>query len=222
MIIVANICNLIGILVSKMRLPRKQIALAGIAFFVGAFWLFALRFVLVNKTETHYHANFAIFVEGERIPFDNFTNYEEVAACFGGDQARPQDRVHLHDQISHVVHVHDPASTWGHLLANLNVTLGDTVFQYEDRVFVEGDDTEIRFLLNGEEVDSTANRVIGNEDVLLISVGEPTDDEIAEQYDEISQDAGEYNNKQDPSSCAGGQPLSFFDRVKAGLGLNIE
>lgn len=203
----------------KLSVSKKHLLALVLAFFLGAFWLFAMRFVLVDKTETHYHANFAVFVDDERLPFDNFTFYEEVAACFGGEDARPQDRVHMHDQVNHVVHVHRDAATWGHFFANLNMTLGDNVFSYEDEVFVDGEQTNIVFYLNGEEIDSVANRVIGNEDVLLISVGDPTDEDLQNQYKQIQKDAAEYNDRQDPSSCSGGEPFTLTERLKEAVGI---
>ncbi len=200
-------------------MSKKQTLLVALAFFMGAFWLFAMRFVLVEKQETHYHANFAVFVDGERLPFENFLYYEEVAACFGGEEARPQDRVHMHDQVNHVVHVHRDAATWGHFFANLGMTLGDNLFAYEDKVLIEDGDTEIKFILNGGEVDTIANRVIGDEDAMLVSIGEPTDGDLQAQYDEIQKDAHEYNERQDPSACSGGKPFTFWERVKAATGI---
>ena len=108
--------------------------------------------------------------------------------------------------INHVVHVHDGGATWGHFFANIGFTNGDTVFRTDTDVFVEDKETEIRFLLNGEEVDTTANRTIGDEDVLLISVGAPSDDDMQQQYDQIAQDADFYNQNDDPSTCSGGKP----------------
>lgn len=37
---------------------------------------------------------------------------EEVSRCNVSEDVRPQDRVHLHDNIGDVVHVHVAASTW--------------------------------------------------------------------------------------------------------------
>lgn len=204
---------------SKPRNINRRVAiLMAVAFLAGAFWLFAIRFVLVEKQETHYHANFAVFVDGSRLPFDNFLYYEEVASCFGGEDARPQDRVHMHDNINHVVHVHRDAATWGHFFANLGMTLGDNIFAYDKVILLDDEQTKIRFILNGEEVDTIANRVIGDEDALLISIGEPSADDLDNQYNEIQKDAHEYNERQDPSACSGGKPFTFWERVKAALG----
>lgn len=199
---------------------KKQLALLALAFFMGAFWFFAIRFVTIQKKEVHYHANFAVFVDGERLPFDNFLYYEEVQSCFAGQGATPQTRVHMHDNVNHVVHVHDYAVTWGHFFANLGMTNGDIVFRDGANVYIDNDETDIKFVLNGEEVSTTANRVIENEDTLLVSIGSPSDEDLQQQFAQITQDAGEYNEKEDPSNCAGGKPFTLTERFKAALGIS--
>ncbi len=204
--------------VNSNKITKRTAALVAVAFLLGAFWLLAMRFVLIEKQETHYHANFAVFIEGNRLPFDNFLYYEEVASCFGGENARPQDRVHMHDEVNHVVHVHRDAATWGHFFSNLGMTLGDNIFAFDKVILLDDEQTKIRFMLNGEEVDTVANRVIGDEDALLISIGEPTKEDLNRQYSEITKDANEYSERQDPSSCSGGKPFTFWERVKASIG----
>jgi hypothetical protein len=197
---------------------KKQIIKLAMAFFLGAFWLFAIRFVTINKEEVHYHANFAVYVEGNRLPFDSFTYYEEIQTCFGGAEARPQSRVHMHDNVNHIVHVHDEAVTWGHFFANLGMNLGDKIFNYDKVIYIDDEDTNIEFYLNGREVETLANRVIGNEDVALVSIGNPSENELQEQFESIEKNAAEYNQRQDPSSCSGGKPFTTWERFKAALG----
>lgn len=198
---------------------KRQFLLLLLAFLFGAFWLFAIRFVTLQKQEVHYHANFAVFVDGERLPFDNFTFYEEVQTCFDGEGAVPQSRVHMHDNVNHIVHVHDNAVTWGHFFANLGMTNGDTIFRDGNNVYVEDDATDIRFILNGEEISTTANRVIDNEDVLLVSIGNTTEEDLQSQYEQVEKNAAEYNDKNDPSSCSGGKPFTLTERLKAAIGI---
>jgi hypothetical protein len=201
------------------KFTQKQLLSLGLAFFLGIFWLFAMRFVLIDKKEVHYHANFAVFVDGERLPFDRFTFYEEIESCGGDDINNPKIRAHMHDKVNHVVHVHDNGATWGHFFANLSYVNGDTLFKTDSGTYVEDDTTEIRFLLNNEEVQTTANRHIGDEDVLLVSIGSPTDEDLQNQYEQITQDAAEYNEKDDPSSCSGGKPFTLGERLKATVGI---
>ncbi len=201
----------------KLKVHKKELKLVIIAFIIGAFWLLALRFVLYTRESTHYHANFAVFIEEQRLPFDSPFYYEEVQSCGGDDLNNPKIRAHMHDQVNHIVHVHDEAATWGHFFANVGMTDGDTVFRYDGVVYVEDEDTQIRFILNGDEVETTANRTIRSEDTLLISVGSPTREKLDEQYAEISQDAGEYNQRADPSACTGSKELTLSERLETAV-----
>jgi hypothetical protein len=201
----------------KLRSNKKLVLAIVIAFLVGIFWVFAIRFVTLEKKEVHYHANFAVFVEGERLPFDTFTFYEEISACGGNGIDSPKIRAHMHDNINHVVHVHDNGVTWGHFFANLNFVNGDTVFKTDKNTYVENEETEISFILNGENVDMTANRTIGDKDVLLVSIGDTSEAELQEQYEQINQDADFYNQNDDPSACSGGKPFTLLERIKATL-----
>jgi hypothetical protein len=204
----------------KLLNNKRMILAVVLAFVLGVFWVFAIRFVTLEKKEVHYHANYAVFVDGERLAFENFTFYEEIAACGGNGIDSPKIRAHMHEQVNHVVHVHDNGVTWGHFFANLNFVHGDTVFKTDKKTYVEDNDTKIAYILNGEEVDATANRTIGNQDVLLISIGEATDTELKEQYNQIEQDADFYNQNDDPSACSGGEPLTLKERLKATFNLS--
>jgi hypothetical protein len=199
----------------------KQAIALGLAFLLGAFWVIAIRFVTVKKVEVHYHANFAVFVNGERLPFDSFLFYEEVQSCGGDEVNNPKIRVHMHDNKNWLVHVHDNGVTWGHFFANLGMTAGDTLFKTDKGTYVKGvDNIQIRYKLNGEEVQTIANRTINSEDTLLISIGNPSDEDIQNQYDQITRDAAEYNKKNDPSSCSGGKPFTTTERLKEALGIS--
>jgi len=202
------------------NIDKKNLLRFLAVFLLGAGLLIAIRFVIYKDTSVHYHANFAVFIDGKRLELDNFAFYEEVQSCGGNDVDNPRIRAHMHNQIDHVVHVHDDAVTWGHFFSNLGMTAGDTLFKTVDNTYVEGvDNVEIRYLLNGKEVQTIANRTIESEDVLLISIGNPTDEMIQKEFSQITQDAAEYNEGADPSTCTGSKELSLLDRLKIATGL---
>lgn len=207
--------------VSKPTAVKQKNALVVIAvmFIISLLWLVAMRFILLKPEITHYHANFAVFVNGEQLPFDNFTFYEEVQSCSGDELTNPRTRVHMHEQISHIIHVHDNASTWGHFFANLGFSTGDNVFKTDKGVYVESAEISIRYMLNNQEVDTIANRVIGSEDTLLVSINNNTDNNLDMEYSQITKEANEYNLKQDPASCSGGSPWTTSERLKNAIDL---
>lgn len=198
----------------------QKVLLALIAgFVIGVLWIVAMRFVTYESDNVHYHANFALYVNGQRDMFDNFTFYEEVQSCGSDEVNNPRTRVHLHGNINHVVHVHDSAATWGHLFANLGYTLGDDVLKTDDGVFIDDpNNNRLSFFLNGQAVEGVANETIRSEDVLLINYGQEDLATIDALYNDILRDASEYNQRNDPSSCAGTKPTTFTEKLKKSFG----
>lgn len=198
----------------------RGILLAGLAgFFVGLLVLFGLRFALLSNPSVHHHANFALYINGERDEFKSFTFYEEIQSCSGDELNNPKARVHMHEQINSVVHVHDNAATWGHFFANLGYQLGNDFIKTDDGLYGDSRGKQLKFMLNGTEVDAVANRPISSGDVLLVSYGSD-DKALRRQYDSITKDAGEYNNRQDPAACAGAHELTLGERLKRTFNLS--
>lgn len=206
---------------SASRSISKGTALAVAAgFVIGVFWLVAIRFATYQSDTTHYHANFALYIDGQRDEFKSFTFYEEVQSCGSDEKNNPKTRVHMHDQVNYVTHVHEPGVTWGHFFANLGYTLGDNLIKNDKGVYVDGQSgKELTFILNGERTTTIANRHIGSEDTLLISYGDEADDTLQMRYDGITKDAAEYNRRNDPSSCSGSEELTFTERLKQAIGI---
>jgi hypothetical protein len=194
------------------------VLLAG--FLLGIFALATIRFITFSSENVHYHANFALYIDGERDDFDSFTFYEEVQACVAGDEIKPESRVHMHNRENDVIHVHTDGVTWGHFFANLGYTLGDNILRTDNTTFVDGENgKELSFILNGEQTSSVANRLISNEDRLLVSYGDEPADELQGRFRAITHNAGEYNSKHDPSGCAGNEELTFEERLKQAIGI---
>lgn len=200
---------------------NKKLVIALLAgFLLGVFWFIALRFVTFEDKRVHYHGNFALYINGVRDDFKSPTYYEETQSCTA-DEIGPKQRVHLHDQKPHVVHVHDEGSTWGHLFANLGYGLNNKSVQTDDGVFVDGDkEKSLTFILNGKKAQAIANEVIRSEDVLLISYGDEDDSILNSRFNQIMADADEYNRTNDPSSCSGSKPLTLIDRLRHSIGIN--
>ena len=202
------------------NLSRKLLLLVAAAFLFGALAAFWARFVLVDQKQVHYHANFALYVNGEQDEFKNFTFYEEETACASDHGIDPKTRVHMHNQENSVVHVHTDGATWGHFFANLGYTLGNKVVTTDNGVFVDGQEGKLHFHLNGESVDVIANKVIENEDTLLIDFGSDSDEVMKSHYDSIENKAREHNLEDDPATCSGEEAESFTQRLRRTLGIN--
>lgn len=188
---------------------------------LGTFWLLAVRFIAVKDDSVHYHANFAVYINGQKEEFKSPLFYEEVESCGETDVEKPETRTHMHNQENSIVHVHDHAATWGHFLANLGFGLTNKSLTNEkNQTFVdEVDGKQLSFVLNGETTTTVANRIIENEDVLLITYGDESQDVLDQRAKSIPTDAHKYNDQLDPGGCSGSEPLTFTTRLKKALGL---
>lgn len=172
---------------------------------VGAGVILAIRFVTYAPETVHYHANFAVYINGQQEQFKDMKYYEETAAtsCSIHPIASPLDRAHMHDNVSSVVHVEDHLVTWGNFFQNLNWGIGDNYLKTADQFYIASDQSQLTFMLNGKRVDSIANTIISDQDKLLVSYGSDTSQVIQKQYDKIQNNAAKNDAKQDPASCSG-------------------
>ena len=193
---------------------RLLLSYAAIGFLGGVLWLVAMRLLLVSPPPiTHHHANFAVYIDGVREEFKEFTYYEEVTACSADHANHPNGRVHMHNQVNDVIHVHDKAVTYGHFFQALGWSVGDDFLATRDNVLVEGGSKKLVFILNGKEVDDIASQVVNSTDRLLVSFGE-TNTDFNQQFESVAETAAEVNKLPDPAACGGDQNLSFIDRLK--------
>jgi hypothetical protein len=190
----------------------------GLAFLLGVLSLAGFRMALAApEPPVHYHANFAIFAGGERIDLTDDRYMEDVAAC-AHDMRNPPapSRVHLHNNDQDVVHVHDGGATWGHLLANLRMVLGDRVLVTRDGdVFLHGEGGTLKFVLNGRPELSVYNETIRPGDRLLISFGpESMQEVIATQFPVVASNAPEFDGMPDPAGCGGHEHRGLGARLR--------
>lgn len=147
----------------------------------------------------HYHANFAIYIDGERVDFSGDEFMEDIAACGLSDLMFPQHRAHLHENNPETIHIHAQWVSWGHFFANNGIVFNDSILSLEDweRILLTYEGNKISFLLNWEKVINPYNDLIKSEDSLVIVYWDDTN--ISELF--VSDNAAEYNSKYDPGSC---------------------
>ena len=181
---------------------------------MGVMGIGAARFAalpeLSENEGPHYHANFGVFLNGERLDLSGLHYMQDVAACKANpDVILPVERAHMHERIHDVVHVHHEGATWGHFFQNIGFTLGEDFFITDtgDRYF-SGDGRRLTFILDGIPVPSVFNRVIGSEERLLISFGGESVDELLEtEFSEIPSTAGVFNQyHRDVGGCSLSEP----------------
>lgn len=203
------------------QITKKRLLLLLMGFILGFLTLLTVRVIAYEPAApTHYHANFALYVNGQKDEFKSFTFYEEIQACSAGE-GEPKARVHMHDQKNGLIHVHAEGVTWGHFFANLGYGLTDKALVTDDGVFSPTESAKLTFLINGEPVGAVANRLIKSTDRLLINYGSEDTTTLKQRFDAVSTDAAEANTKQDPATCAGSTAtkVTFGQRLKYALGI---
>lgn len=181
----------------------------------------AVRLIALPPLDhVHYHANWAVWIEGERVDLSGDRYMQSVSACVTDPSSMTGEaRVHMHENNQDVVHVHHAGATWAHLLQNLGWGIGygwmvtDSGEMYRD----EGD-KRLTFILNGLDVPPAHDRVIRPGDRLLISFGgEPPEELTRVRFPTVADDAPGFDGTYDPAGCAGHEEESFSDRVRRAL-----
>ena len=185
---------------------------------VGILGFGLLRLALLPPVEAvHYHANWAVWIEGERVDFSADRYMEDVAACSAAaDGITGPQRVHLHNNDQDVVHVHHGGATWGHLLQNLGWGIGsDWVYTDGGALYRADGPRRLTFVLDGLLVPPAANRVIRPGDRMLISYGAEDADEImGVQFSSVLDNAPEFDGSFDPAGCQGNDVETVGARVR--------
>src|SRR3989344_5111964 len=148
--------------------------IGGAAFILGAATILAIRFITYSPEEVHYHANFAVYLNGQREQFKDMRYYEETAAssCSIEEKETPLERAHMHGNVNDVVHVEDHLVTWGNFFQNIDWGIGDNYLKTADKIYAVDDQNKLTFMLNGNKVNSVAGLIIKDEDKLLVSYGD--------------------------------------------------
>ena len=200
---------------NKTHVLKSRIFILIVGLLLGALTILAIRFATYQPEITHYHANFAVYINGERELFEGRKYYEETAAngCSLNPVADPVERAHMHSEINDVVHVHDKLVTWANFFEYIKWGLGDDYLKTREDIFLPDNTRTLTFVLNGEIVDTIAGKVIGDEDTLLVSYGDADKATLDKQNESIEQSAREVDIRKDPASCsAGSQVVTFEDR----------
>jgi len=184
---------------------------------LGALTILAIRFVTYDAGHVHYHANFAVYINGKREEFKGSTYYEEVTACKASEQMTPEDRVHMHGNINDVVHVHDSAVTWGAFFENLGWSVGKEFIHNRDVLYQNNGKNILHINLNDQDltgISSISDKVIGDEDRLLLSFGDISGEELKKEFQSITSLAHAQNVKPDPASCSGANGTTLSERLR--------
>ena len=200
------------------QLIRKPWFLLSAGMVLGAVILLVIRFATYHVTQVHYHANFAVYLNGQREEFKGPQYYQEVAACQVNGPIQPAQRAHMHSNINSVIHVHDDGVTWNQFFQNLGWNLGSNFIQTDaGTMYLESGDAKLHIVLNGQDLTdltSISNVVIRDRDRLLISFGSIDNQTLQTEYQSVPSTAKYYDESTDPASCSGNiQKTTWQDRL---------
>ncbi len=203
-----------------MKLPTMHlqartvvVGVAGVA--VGALLVLGIRFMTYNPEQIHYHANFAVYINGKREQFKSPMYYEEVSgSCTLGKDVTPAQRVHMHDEVNDVVHVHDHGVTWGDLFMNIGWAVGPDFIKTADGLLQADNAHRITYMVNGHAVSDVSTEVIRDQDRLLVDYSDAGDKTLTKEMNSVAHSAHHYDISQDPAACLGNAKPTWKDRLK--------
>lgn len=94
--------------------------------------------------------------------------------------------IHFESTDGNTVHRHASGVTMGYLFESLNITLTDECFIFPNRSeFCSNEEYSLKFYINHQQVDSILDYVGEDDDRILISYGDETQEQIEEQLQEL-------------------------------------
>ena len=186
---------------------------------IGTLVILGIRLATYSPERVHYHANFAVYLNGTREQFKSPRYYEEVAICSQGRGiTTPEARAHLHDSDNSAIHIHDHAVTWGQFFNNIGWSIGPDFIQTDNGVsYREADASKLHIFINNQDytgLTSIANRVIKDKDRLLVSYGNQDDATLMKEAAVVPATAAAHDASKDPASCAGAEAVTFKERLQ--------
>jgi hypothetical protein len=177
---------------------------------LGALVVLGVRFVTYQPEKgVHYHANFAVYINGQREAFKAPNYYEEeaVTTCSASEtsetETTPMSRVHMHGNVNDVVHVEDSRVTWGNFFTVLGWNVGPSYLATRDGMYQNGSHGKVTYTLNGKVVPDISNTIINDQDKLLVNYGNQNADQVGQEYALIKNNALAADQSKDPAGCGG-------------------
>lgn len=135
------------------------------------------------RQPVHWHADFALYIRGERYDFDQERFYSDM-------ETELSENVHIHRPWHVVVHVHREGTTWREFFDSLGFQLTDGCLTLPEGEQLCNSETErLSFILNGVRVDALAFQDITDIDRALISYGSESEAELMQQYAKVTSEA---------------------------------
>lgn len=118
--------------------------------------------------KTHEHADFAAYLDGQKIDFTN-GKYQS------SDEAPLDEDTHLHDGVGTIIHKHRKGITLGYFFQTLGMRFENECFVLDDgKRFCNTTEKKLSLYVNGELNTAMGNYEFADGDRLLITYGDGT------------------------------------------------
>lgn len=189
-----------------MQKKNVKVLLCFVAICVMLGGYIAWKISTVPQAAVHYHANFLVLKDGviQDYSDDTYMEFEPCALDEKHGFFEKEKRVHLHNNVGSVVHVHSPSIRWDELFSIIGI-----------------DGASATYVVNGKKVENLDEAVIQPQDRALIILGTvPKDVDVL--FEHVPSDAIEYaQGKKSAESCStsGGESYSLWQRFRIAFGL---
>lgn len=163
-----------------------------------SFFGFGSRQPAVNPDPNHTHADFAIYLEGEKLDFSSpeymsESEGEETDEDHEAHGHKHHPYLHLHDGIGHVIHQHKPDLAFGEFLSSLGFTMTQQCLTLDSGVMVcpEGS-KKWQMFVNGQEHPLDPEFHFKDRDKILLTYG-TSSEQIKKQLEAMTDDACLYS-----------------------------
>ncbi len=139
--------------------------------------------------DIHYHADFAIYLNGQRYNFFQEKYMSTQNKSFS-------NFAHLHDLKGNIIHKHASGITLGFFLDTLEMKLDQRCLVLDDGTpYCNEGSKELKFYVNGKQNDEFDRYDIQDEDKILLSYGDETPEETKKQLAAVTDEACVYSLK---------------------------
>jgi len=124
--------------------------------------------------DEHEHASMLVRIFGDKFDF-SATTYQIKSSW-----------IHFEESDGDTIHRHSSGVTLDYLFGTLGLDIDEDCYIFGDgRQFCTNEDYSLKYFINGDSVNDINDYVIQDDDRILISYGSETEDQIADQMNEL-------------------------------------
>jgi len=124
--------------------------------------------------DEHEHASMLVRIFGDKFDF-SATTYQIKSSW-----------IHFEESDGNTIHRHSSGVTLDYLFGTLSIEIDEECYIFSDgRQFCTNEDYSLKYFINGDFVSSINDHVVQDDDRILISYGSETEDQLADQLNEL-------------------------------------